>query len=222
MDKILIIGASGHAKVIIETIELNANYQIHGLIDTFKPKGKKLLGYEVLGTENYIQDLVEQGVNKGIIAIGDNWTRFLVQTRIKKLSPDFEFITVIHPSAIISPSAIVGKGSIILASVTINAHARIGDFCIMNTDANFDHDSYIQDFSSLAPGVTIGGNVSIGTCTAISLGANIIQGITIGKHSIIGAGSLILNDIDDFKLVYGVPGKEIRTVAKGENYLSKS
>lgn len=222
MDKILIIGASGHAKVIIETIELNANYQIHGLIDTFKPKGEKLLDYKVLGTEGDIQDFVDKGINKGIIAIGDNWTRFLMQARIKELSPDFEFITIIHPSAIISPSVIVGKGSIILASVTINANARIGDFCIMNTDANFDHDSNIQDFSSLAPGVTVGGNVNIGTCTAISLGANIIQGMTIGKHSIIGAGSLILNDIDDFKLVYGVPGKEIRTVIKGENYLSKS
>ncbi|WP_103068545.1 acetyltransferase [Aquimarina sediminis] len=222
MDKVLIIGASGHAKVIIETIELGGDYQIHGLIDTYKPKGEKLLDYEILGTEHDIPDFVSKGINKGIIAIGDNWTRFLMQSRIKEVSPDFEFVTVIHPSAIISPSVRIGVGTIILASVTINAEARIGNFCILNTDANFDHDSTIQDFSSLAPGVTVGGNVSIGRCTAISLGANVIQGITIGRHSIVGAGSLILHDVADFSLVYGVPAKEIRSIKEGESYLSKS
>lgn len=222
MDKILIIGASGHAKVIIETIELNNNYQIYGLIDTFKPIGEKVLGYEILGTEDYIKNLAQKGINKGVIAIGDNWNRFLMQEKIKKISPDFEFISVIHPLTTISPSVKIGKGTVILASVIINAEAEVGDFCILNTGASFGHDSIIKDFSSLAPGVTVGGNVTIDTCTAISLGANVIQGITIGKHSIIGAGSLVLHDVVDYKLFYGVPAKEIRTIKAGENYLSKS
>lgn len=221
MDKILIIGASGHAKVIIETIELSNNYSIYGLIDTFKPVGKNILGYEVLGTEDYIGDLIKKGINKGVIAIGDNWTRLLIKNKIEKKFPDFEFITIIHPLSIISPSVEIGKGTVILASVIINAEAKIGDFCILNTGATFGHESIIMDFSSLAPGVTIGGNVSIGKCTAISLGVNVIQGITIGKHSIIGAGSLILNNVADYKLFYGVPAKEIRTIKEGEKYLSK-
>jgi len=219
MDNVLIIGASGHAKVIIEAIELEKKYQIYGLIDSYKPKGTKLFDYKVLGTEYDIKDLAAKGITKGIIAIGDNWDRHIIRERIKSIVPDFEFITVIHPSAIISPSATIGKGTVILASVTINAATTIGDFCILNTDANFGHDSKMEDYSSLAPGVTIGGNVHIDYCSAISLGANVIQGIRIGKHSVIGAGSVLLNNVEDFKLIYGIPAKEIRTIKKGERYL---
>ncbi|MDH7446560.1 acetyltransferase [Aquimarina sp. 2201CG14-23] len=222
MNKVLVIGASGHAKVIIEAIELNKNYEIHGLIDSFKPKGQKLSGYEVLGTEDEISEIANQGITKGIIAIGDNFTRHLMYRKIIELVPDFEFITVIHPSAVISPSVRIGKGTVILASATINIDTVVGDFCIINTYASFGHDGIMSDFSSLAPGVNIGGNVEIDFCTAICLGANVIQGVTIGRHCIIGAGSLILNNIVDFKLVYGVPGKEIRTIKEGESYLQKS
>ncbi|OED39549.1 transferase [Flavobacteriaceae bacterium (ex Bugula neritina AB1)] len=219
MDNVLVIGASGHAKVVIEAIELEKKYQIYGLIDSYKPKGVKLFDYEVLGTEFDIKDFAAKGITKGIIAIGDNWDRHLIQEKIKELVPEFEFITVIHPSAIISPSAKIGKGTVVLASVTINTGTLIGDFCILNTDANFGHDSSMANFSSLAPGVTIGGNVHIDHCSAVSLGANIIQGKKIGRHSVIGAGSLLLNDVEDFKLVYGVPAKVIRTIKKGERYL---
>ncbi len=222
MDKVLIIGASGHAKVIIEAIGFNKEYEVWGLIDSYKEIGGRLMGYEILGTEDSIPKLVKQGITKGIIAIGDNWTRYQMYTKVKKLAPDFEFITVVHHSATISPSAKIGKGTVILAGVKINTHAEVGEFCILNTNSSFGHDCKMADFSSIAPGVTVGGNVNIDFCTAISLGANIIQGVDIGKHSIIGAGSLILNDVDDFRLVYGVPAKEIKTIEKGKKYISKS
>lgn len=222
MDKVLIIGASGHAKVIIEVVEFNKQYEIFGLIDSFKEKGGKLMNYEILGSEDIIPNLVKQGVTKGIIAIGDNWTRYQLHAKIKKLAPDFEFVTIVHHSATISVSAKIGKGTAILAGVKINTHAQVGNFCILNTNSSFGHDCKMEDFSSIAPGVTVGGNVKIDFCTAISLGANIIQGIDIGKHSIIGAGSLIVHDVNDFKLIYGVPGKEIKTIEKGEKYISKS
>ncbi|WP_062059406.1 acetyltransferase [Aquimarina longa] len=220
MEKIIVIGASGHAKVIIETIELVGKYQIYGLIDSYKEKGGQLFDYNILGTEEDIRNIAAKGITKGIIAIGDNWNRYLMYMRIKEIVPDFDFITVVHPSVVISAKTSIGDGTVILASVTINADAEIGDFCILNTGVNFGHDSTIKNFSSLAPGVTIGGNVLIEECTAISLGTNVIQNITIGKHTIIGAGSLVVNDIDDFKLVYGVPAKVIREVTKGERYLS--
>ncbi len=222
MERIVVIGASGHAKVIIEAIESIGKYKVYGLIDSFKPIGQKVLGYEILGTEDIIPTLAKQGVCKGIVAIGDNWTRYVMHTRIKEIEPGFEFITVVHPSAVISKSVRIGKGTVIMASVTINALAEIGDGCIVNTNASFGHDGVLNDFSSIAPGVTVGGNVKIDFCSAVSLGANVIQGVTIGRHSIIGAGALVLNDVDDYKLVYGVPGKEIETIEKGKKYISKS
>ena len=222
MDEILVIGASGHAKVIIEAIEYHKKYKIYGIIDSFKQKGDSVLGYKIIGTEHCIPDLVKKGITKGIVAIGDNWTRYQMHQKIKKLAPLFEFITVVHYSAIISPSVKIGKGTAILTNVKVNTDSKIGDGCILNTNASFGHDSVLSDFSSIAPGVTVAGNVSIDFCTAISLGANIIQGISIGKHSIVGAGSLVLTDVADFKKVFGVPAKEIKTIKKGEKYLSKS
>ncbi len=222
MEKVVVIGASGHAKVIIEIIESNKKYEIYGLIDSFKPKGEQILGYEILGTEDLIPDLIKKGICSGVVAIGDNWTRYLMHTKIKEMVPEFQFISIIHPSAVISKSAEIGNGTVILASAKVNTLARIGDGCILNTNASFGHDGRLRDFSSIAPGVTVGGNVKIDFCTAISLGANVIQGVRIGKHSIVGAGSLILHDIDDYKLVYGVPAKEIKTIEKGEKYISKS
>jgi len=222
MDEILIIGASGHAQVIIETIKLNNEYQIYGLIDSYKSKGEEALGYAVLGTEDIISDLRKKGINKGVIAIGDNWSRYQMYIKIKESNPDFEFVSIIHPSSVISPSAKIGKGSVILASVKINTLALVGDGCILNTNSSFGHDGAMSNFSSIAPGVTIGGNVSIGFCSAISLGANIIQGLSIGEHSIIGAGSLVLKDVPNNVLAYGVPANEIKSIKKGKKYLAKS
>ncbi|WP_138940614.1 hypothetical protein [Aquimarina agarivorans] len=109
-----------------------------------------------------------------------------------------------------------------MASVTVNIEAKIGEFCILNTGANFGHEGIMNDFSSLAPGVTVGGNVKIDMFSAICLGANIIHSVTIGMHSIVGSGALVNKDIENFKLAYGVPAKEIREVSVGEKYLSSN
>lgn len=220
MDKIIVIGASGHGKVIVEAIELENKYTVHGFVDSFKQEGENILGYEVLGTESIIPELVKQGVTKGVIAIGDNWIRCQMYEKIKSLSPDFEFVSVIHPSAIISNYVKIGIGSVVLPSGKINTDAIIGDFCIVNTNANLGHDSIMHNFSSLAPSTTTGGNVTIGAFSAISIGANINQNITIGQHTVIGTGSAVTRHIGDYKVAYGVPAKEIRKRKPGESYLN--
>ena len=175
MEKVIVFGASGHAKVIIEAIELAGKYEIFGCIDSYKRQGHKILNYEVLGNENLLKELYTNGINKGIIAIGDNWTRHLMKERILKIIPDFEFITVIHPKAIVSEYSKIGKGTVILSSAEINVDAEVGEFCIVNINANLGHDSIMKNFSSLAPSATTGGEVTIDEFTAISIGVNIIQ-----------------------------------------------
>ncbi|MEW7291830.1 NeuD/PglB/VioB family sugar acetyltransferase [Aquimarina sp. 2304DJ70-9] len=222
MDKILIVGASGHAKVVADAIELMGVYEIYGFVDSFKAKGEKVLGYEVLGTEKIIPDLFTKGVTKCVIAIGDNWLRFLMYTKIKKLVPDFEFITVIHPSAIVSKYASIGKGTVVLNSGKINADAKAGDFCIINTNSSLGHDSVMKNFSSLAPSATIGGAVRIGELSAISIGATVLQNLSIGEHTVIGAGAVVTQDICDYNIAYGVPAKIIRKREMGENYFNNT
>lgn len=219
MDKIIIIGASGHAKAIIDAIELDGTQGIYGFVDSYKSEGQKILNYPILGTEKIIPDLVKKGITKGVIAIGDNYKRCKIAKKIQKIAPEFEFITVIHPSAIVSKHTTVGKGSVILGGANVDVDSTIGDFCIINSNANVGHDSNMGNFSSLAPNSCIGGAVYIGEYTAVSLGANILQSINIGEHTIIGAGSLVTKDIENLKVAYGVPAKTIRKRKRGDSYL---
>lgn len=222
MDKILIVGASGHAKVIADTIELNKEYEIFGFIDSYKEKGIKVLGYEVLGTEEILPKLFDQGIKKCIIAIGDNWLRYTMYEKIKMRVPEMEFISIIHPSAVVSKYATVGKGTVILNSGKVNADAKIGNFCIINTDANFGHDGVMKDFSSLAPNVATGGAVTIGEFSAISIGASIIQNLSVGDHTVIGAGTVVTQNVGDFRVAYGIPAKIIRKRKMGETYFNNT
>lgn len=221
MKNILIIGASGHSKMVIDIIKKNNEYNIIGLIDSFKKVGSKISDYEVIGNENDIPNLIEKhNIFGALISIGDNWVRKQMKEIIETETPTLKFISAVHPSAVLAEGISIPKGTVIMANVTINSDAEIGEFCILNTKSSLGHDSIMNDFSSLAPGVTIGGNVFIGFCSAISLGASVIQNLKIGKHTVVGASSLVLKDIGDFKLAYGNPANEIKNRKPNEKYLS--
>ena len=220
MKKILVIGASGHAKVIIDIIKKQAKYEIFGLIDSYKTKGTKINEHEILGTEEDLSNIIDaNNIYGGIIAIGDNWTRRKLYKKITSLSINFEFITVIHPNVIIGENTIINSGTVIMAGSIINSDATIGKQCIINTKSSVGHDVVMKDFCSIAPGVTIGGDVLINKCSVISLGASIIECVEIGKHTVIGAGSLVNRNIRDYKIAFGVPAKEIKNRKKDDKYL---
>ncbi len=217
---ILIFGAAGHAKVIIDLVEKEGSHDILGLIDSSKKKGDDLMGYKILGQESDLPGIIaNHSIKGGVIAIGDNGLRKKVSDKILRACPDFNFLSFVHPSASMGKSVEVGIGSVILAGVIVNSDCRIGNHCILNTNSSLDHDSEMHDFSSLAPNSTVGGNVKIGEVSSIALGANIIQNITIGKHALIGAGSVVVEDIKDFSVNYGVPSKFIRNRKKDEKYI---
>lgn len=220
MRNVIIFGASGHGNMVLDTIEKDGRRKVVGFIDSFKKKGTILNGYQVLGSELNLPYLIEKyNIHGGVVAIGDNWTRKRMVDRIKKIVPSFNFITVIHPSTIIGKDVIIGKGSVILPGVVVNANSFVGDFCIVNTNSSLGHDGHMDDFSSLASGVCVGGNLSLGKFSAVSLGASIIENITIGEHTVIGAGSLVLKDIENNVIAYGTPAKVIRSRRIGETYL---
>jgi len=218
MKDVLVIGSSGHAKVVIEIIEMQSKYQIAGIIDSSKEKGDFFCGYPILGK---VKDLTTIGGNigQGIVAIGDNWTRFKEAERILEQLPTFEFVTAVHPSSEVSKKVKLGKGSVVMPGVIINSGSRVGEHTILNTRSSIDHDNRFGDFVSLAPGTTTGGNVQIGTFSAIGLGASIIHRITIGEHTVVGAGSTVTRDIPSFVVAYGTPAKETRQRKRGEPYL---
>jgi len=220
MLNVLVVGSSGHARVIIDAMEREGRFFIAGIIDTFKPVGHSCLGYQVLGDELRLPDLIrEHDIVGGVIAIGDNWVRHKVAERIRCAVPNFQFITVIHPSAQVARSARVAAGTVVMPGAIISANADLGEFCIVNTKASLDHDGVMGAFSSFAPAVTAGGEVTIKPFAAVMLGVNIIHSISIGEHSVVGAGSLVLRNVPDRVLAYGLPARVVRSRQPGEPYL---
>lgn len=106
-----------------------------------------------------------------------------------------------------------------MAGAVINSCCSVGEFCIINTHASLDHDSSMENFSSLAPRVSTGGNCIIGNYTAIGIGAILRHGVSIGNDTVIGAGSLVMNNLEDFIVAYGIPARKIRDRQHGAKYL---
>ncbi|MFP4845901.1 acetyltransferase [Winogradskyella sp. PE311] len=220
MKNIVIYGASGHGKMIADIILKNNEYNIIGFIDSYRPINDNIYGFKVIGNLDMLHQLIEeQDIYGAIIGIGDNYTRRNVYHKIAEISPSIEFISAIHPSAILANDVKIPQGVVIMPNVVINANAKIGEFTLLNTKSSLGHDSVMSNFSSLASGAIISGNVKIGTCSAICLSASIIQNIVIGNHTIIGAGSLVLKSIGDYKQAFGLPINTIKDREANSKYL---
>ena len=220
MDNIVIIGSSGHAKVVIDIVRKEGKYNVAGLLDRFRNVGEKTAGYPVLGKEEDLPELVKAHELKGaIVAIGDNFVRSTVVARINEICPDLPFVSAVHPDASVAMEVSIGQGTVVMAGVAINPCCSVGRFCILNTHSSLDHDSIMEDFSSLAPGAVTGGNCRIGQYSAVSIGAVLIHGIHVGEHTVIGAGSLVVKSIESFVVASGAPAKVIRSRKQGDKYL---
>jgi acetyltransferase EpsM len=201
-NRILLYGASGHAKVICEILEAQRRIPC-GLIDD-NPNVTSLLDYKVYNT---LQQAAWQADDQFIISIGNNRIRKMIAQ--KKLN-EVTFTNAIHPSAVISPRGAIGQGTVVMANVSVNVHSNIGDHVILNTNCSIDHDCTVEDFVHISPNVALAGNVHVGEGTQIGIGAAVIQNIRIGKWVMVGAGSVVIRDVPDYAVVVGNPGRIIR------------
>ena len=207
-DKLLIVGAGGHTRVVIDTAEKN-KYEIIGIIDiNFTGKKEKIFGYDVLGNFDFIKKYEIENINC-FIAIGDNSKRKKYYNMVKDLG--CKIPNLIHPTAVISDYIDLSEGVFINAGCIINAGAIIGKNVIINTGSIIDHEVKIGDFSHIAPGCKIGGRVKFGAMTFVGIGTDIIDQIDIGENVIIGAGSVVVNSIAPNITVVGIPAKRIKS-----------
>lgn len=184
-------GASGHARVIMDILRAQG-LVVEGLVDD-NPLLTELDHVEVLHKS--------QGLSPFIVSIGVNTTRKKIVQKI--ISEGGTFGCAVHPEAILSPSAVVGEGTVVMAGALINAAVHIGRHCIINTGASIDHECQIDDFVHISPHATLCGNVTVGEGTWIGAGSTVIPGVHIGRWAMIGAGSVITRDIPDAVLVVG-------------------
>jgi sugar O-acyltransferase (sialic acid O-acetyltransferase NeuD family) len=219
--KLVVIGSSGHAAVLIDAIQLGGAYLIAGYLDDTMARGTVRRGHPILGAiEDVAAVCAEHEIRGAVIAIGDNWWRRHVHGKLIERCPQLKFPTVLHPSAVVSKSAEVGSGAAVLATCHIGPGSKVGAFCILNTGSSIDHDCQMHNFSSIGPGVFTGGLVEIGECSAIGVGASISDRISVGRHTVVGTGSVVVQDIPDLVVAYGNPARVQRSRPEGEIYVS--
>ena len=195
MANTYLFGASGHGKVIKDTLNANG-VKVEAFIDD-NPNVNECARRPVLHSA--------EGCSPMIVSIGVNRVRKMIVERLQAADSSVEFATAIHPSAIISPSAKIGEGTVVMAGAVINEDTVIGKHCIVNTGATVDHDCVIGDYCHIAPGAHVSGGTHIGEGTWIGVGACVIQCLNIGKDCMIGAGSVVVKDIPDGVTAYGCP-----------------
>ncbi|MCK9240351.1 acetyltransferase [Desulfocurvus sp.] len=219
MDALLIVGASGHAKVVADIVERQGLWRVAGFIDATLPAGAGHFGLPVLGGEDaLVQAARAHGVRALLVAIGDNAVRARVAGRLAALAPGLAFATAVHPAASIARGAAIGPGSVVMPGAVLGPDTRVGSHCIVNTGASLDHDGVLEDFASLGPGAALGGNVRVGTFAHVGLGASVIHGVSVGEHAVLGAGAVAVADVPARVVALGVPARAVRGREPGERY----
>lgn len=198
--KIILQGGGEHARVVLDCL-LDADQEVIALFDP-KYQGN-LMGVPQLGKydPNYAPDA------KVIVAIGDNATRKKVVTQTVH-----SYTIAIHSSSIISKRASIGEGTMLLHACVVQAQSIIGKHVIVNTGAQVDHDCAIGDYVHIAPGAVLCGGVTVGEGTMVGARAVVIPGKKIGCWAVIGAGAVVIEDVPDYSVVMGVPGKVVRSI----------
>jgi sugar O-acyltransferase (sialic acid O-acetyltransferase NeuD family) len=215
MELAIGIGAGGHAKVVVEIVQLAKEYRIAGLLDADPAKaGSKLLGVEVLGDDSLLPKLYEQGIRNAFMAMGSLGHSGLRSKLFETIrSSGFNVISAIHPTAIVSGDAKVGVGTTMMAGSIINPGCSIGDNVIINTGVVVDHDCLIGDHVHLATGARLSGGVTVGKGSHVGVGATIRQAVVIGSNAIVGAGAVVIKNVPDNVTVVGVPAKIFKRVS---------
>lgn len=203
---VIVIGAGGHAKVVIEMLRDMGHYIDYCVGGDDSPE--ICMNIPVLKGDERLKQLREEGYAYAFPAIGDNTIR--EKMALLTLGLGYELLNAISPSAKISPSAVLGKGIAVMAGAVVNAECRIGDFVIINTGATVDHDCVVRNSSHVAPQCALAGNIEIGEKVFLGIGVKVIPKIKIGDRAIIGAGSVVLNDLPSDITAVGTPAKIIK------------
>ena len=208
--ELVLLGDGGHAASVAEAAE-SVGFAV---VEFFG------LPSETESTEGLISRIrsLDLGTTALALGIGPNFLRAKIHAVVTSQFPKASFPSIVHQTAWLSPSAEIASGVTLLAHSSAGPNARLGLGSLVNTGASLDHDGKLGDFASLSPGARTGGNVTIGSRTMIGLQAGILQGRTVGEDSVVGAQSLVLDDIPSLSVAVGSPCRVIRSRERDERY----
>ena len=199
MNRLVIVGAGGHGKVLADNALKNGYTDISFVDDSM---WGSCMDFPIIGTVADIERL-NDGVTDFVIGIGNNAVRKIIAEGY-----DVNWVTLIHPSAQIAANVVIEKGTVVMAGAVINACAKVGAHCIINTMAAVEHDNVLENYVHISPKVGLGGTVRVGECTHIGIGASVSNNVDICCSCVIGAGTVVIDDIKESGTYVGVPAKK--------------
>lgn len=214
---IVVFGAGGYARSAAEIALGVEGFAVHCFVVPDGEMPVRELGSPHIGESEYFAK--SSAPQRGIVAIGDGAARLRVVERILREQPGFNFEVLVHPSAQVAPSAFIGAGSIVLANSVVATGAKVGQHVMIYTNVTVEHDCVLEDFSSLAPGVSIGGDVLVGAHSFIGIGSVLKHGVRIGPDTVVGANSTVLEDQPGHSVVAGTPARVVGSRRRGQNFL---
>lgn len=206
---VVIIGAGGHGRVVLDIVRATGRYTPAGFIDADAARaGSTFAGLPVFGPIHLLPRLLkQQNVTHAIVAIGDNRARARYAELVR--ANGMELASAIHPSAVVSPNAVLGRNICVCPNAVIQTDARIGDSAIINTAAVVEHECVLGEAVHVAPGALLAGRVEVGDGAFLGLGARVIPCMKIGAHATVGAGAVVIEDVPPDATVVGVPARKI-------------
>ena len=200
MNRLVIIGAGGHGRVIADNALKNGYNEICFVDDSATGD---CIGFPIVGVIGDVEKL-NDGKTDFIIGIGNNATRKIIAEKF-----DVNWVSLVHPSAQLAFNARIGRGTVVMANAVVNVCASVGDHCIINTGAVVEHDNTIGNFVHMSPVTKLGGSVRIGDLTHVGIGATVSNDVDVCADCVIGAGAVVVQDIKDSGTYIGVPAREI-------------
>jgi sugar O-acyltransferase (sialic acid O-acetyltransferase NeuD family) len=208
MKTLVIIGAGGHGRVVADCAQQLGGYCKIIFLDDCYNKSKKSGNWPIVGLVEDFPQYIES--SDFIVAFGNNYLRAEANKNLENAKANI--ISLLHPSATISPNALIGKGVVICANAAINVGTEIADGCIINTGATIDHDCKLQPYVHVSPGVNIAGGVNIDKLSWLGIGSTVIECLTLAENTQVGAGAVVTQSTQENSLYLGIPAKRIRAL----------
>ena len=217
LKNLYLFGHGDLSKIVTNIVYSNKNIKLCGYIEVLDNSYNYYSSNHEL-SENFDITSLMTDDNYFCIAIGHNYTRNKIYDFITKNFSTTNWLSIISDSADIKADVLIGLGSIIHDNVYINSGTSIGNHCIINNNSSIDHDCIWGDFSSCGPVVITGGRINISNLSYVGISSVILQNISIGKSTVIGAKSLVNKNCDDYSLYFGTAIKYIKKIPKNFNY----